>query len=39
MLGGQMFQAWKGNAGTPSTGANMSYATGMEPFNINNALR
>jgi len=34
MLGGQMYQAWKGNAGTPSTGANMSYAPGMQPTNV-----
>jgi hypothetical protein len=33
MMGGQMYQAWKGNAGTPSTGTNMSYAPGMQPTN------
>jgi hypothetical protein len=37
--GAQLYNAWRGSAGTPTTGANMSYATGMEPFNINSALR
>jgi hypothetical protein len=37
--GAQLYNAWRGDAGTPSTGANMSYAPGMQPFNINNALR
>jgi hypothetical protein len=32
--GAQLYNAWKGSAGTPSTGANMSYAPGMQPTNV-----